>query len=348
VPRRVEQQRSLGARQELKMGQYADTVRGFIKHEVSLPQAPDGVQAAGTVHRPGKGGPLTAVLVTGASGFIGQALCDALEAQGHQVRRAARKSSDRAQSPALAIENIGPDTNWRAAVTGCDVVVHLAAHVHVMHGGARRFVFLSSVKVNGEASARRPLVEGDPIIPVDAYGASKAEAERRLRMISTETGMEVVVVRPPLVYGPGVKANFFSLLRAVDSRMPLPLLSISNLRSFVYAGNLIHALGVCLAHPSAANQTFFVSDDHDVSTPQLVREIAAALGKRPLLFPFPPTSLRGLGVLTGRSEQVERLTGSLCVDVSSIKSRLGWLPPFTLQQGLAQTASWYRKRLGKH
>ena len=314
---------------------------------------------------------IRSVVITGASGFIGQALCDALEAQGHRVRRVTRKSPDLAQSPAFTIGNIGPDTNWRAAVAGCDAVVHLAAHVHVLRGqvgdaadafhrvnvegsenlarlaaraGVRRFVFLSSVKVNGEASAERALVETDPVMPMDEYGLSKAEAEKRLRIISTETGMEVVVVRPPLVYGPGVKANFLSLLRAVDLGVPLPLSSISNLRSLVYVGNLVHALGACLVHPAAVNRTFFVSDDHDVSTPQLIREIAAALGKKPRLFLFPPALLRGAGVLTGRTEQIARLTGSLQVDISSIKAALGWQPPFSLQQGLAQTVAWYRAR----
>ena len=318
-------------------------------------------------HRDGAG--LTTVLVTGASGFVGQALCSALELQGHRVRSATRKSPDRTQSPAFAVGNIGPDTNWRAAVTGCDAVVHLAAHVHVMRGeagdaagtfhrvnvegsenlarlaaraGVRRFVFLSSAKANGEASAERAFVETDPVMPKDAYGLSKAEAEKRLRIISTETGMEVVVVRPPLVYGPGVKANFLSLLRAVDSGIPLPLESIVNLRSLVYVGNLVHALGACLEHPAAANRTFFVSDDHDVSTPQLIREIATALGRKPPLFPLPPVMLRGIGALTGRTEQIARLTGSLQVDVSSIKTALAWRPPFSLQQGLAQTVSWYR------
>ncbi len=309
------------------------------------------------------------ILVTGANGFVGRALCASLDLHGHLVRRAMRTLPDRPQTPSFAVGNIGPDTDWRAAVAGCDAVVHLAAHVHVMRGqagdagrdfhrvnvegsenlarqaaraGVRRFVFLSSVKVNGEASAERPFVESDLVMPLDAYGVSKAEAEKRLRTISTETGMEVVVVRPPLVYGPGVKANFLSLLRAVDSGLPLPLLSIFNLRSLVYAGNLVDALGACLEHQAAANRTFFVSDDHDVSTPQLIREIASALGKKPLLFPFPPALLRGAGLLTGRKEQVARLTGSLQVDISSIKTALAWQPPFTLQQGLAQTVSWYR------
>ena len=289
--------------------------------------------------------------------------------QGHLVRAASRIPGGRTQSPTFAVGAIGPDTDWTAPVTGCEAVVHLAAHVHVMsrqaddvagnfhrvnvegsenlarqaaRAGVRRFVFMSSVKVNGETSAERAFVETDPPIPMDAYAASKAEAEKRLRIISTETGMDIVIVRPPLVYGPGVRANFLSLLRAVDSGVPLPLSSISNLRSLVYVGNLVHALEASLVHPAAANRTFFVSDDRDVSTPQLVREIAIALEKKPLLFPFPPALLRAAGVLTGRAEQIARLTGSLQVDVSSIKTALDWRPPFSLQQGLAQTVSWYR------
>ncbi len=310
-----------------------------------------------------------AVLVTGASGFVGRALCKVLGAEGRKVRSALRVPLEQFPYPSIAVGDIGPETDWSAAVTGCDAVVHLAAHVHVMRrqasdvvgdfhhvnvegsenlarqaarAGVRRFVFLSSVKVNGETSAERAFMETDPPLPMDAYGASKAEAEKRLRLISTETGMEVLVVRPPLVYGPGVKANFLSLLRAVDSGVPLPFSSISNLRSLVYIGNLVDALGACLVHPAAANRTFFVSDDHDVSTPQLIREIASALGKKALLFQLSPALLKGAGLLTGRAEQIARLTGSLQVDVSSIKATLSWQPPFSLQQGLAQTVAWYR------
>lgn len=285
------------------------------------------------------------------------------------MRGAIRATSSDLQVAAVPVGDIGPDTQWSAALAGRNAVIHLAAHVHVMpgaagdaaddfnrvnvqgsenlarqaaHAGVRRFVFLSSVKVNGEISTGRAFVESDPARPTDAYGASKAEAEKRLKAVSAETGMELVIVRPPLVYGPGVKANFLRLLRIVDTGIPLPFLSIDNRRSLVYVGNLVHALGACLTHPAAANRTFFVSDDHDVSSPQLVREIAAALGRKPRLLPFPPVLLRGIGLLTGRTEQVARLTASLQVDVSSIKSTLGWLPPFTLQQGIAETASWYR------
>jgi nucleoside-diphosphate-sugar epimerase len=312
---------------------------------------------------------VTAILVTGAAGFVGRALCRELQLRGHDVRGATRTSPGDLQISTVAVGNIGPDTDWSAAVTGCDAIVHLAAHVHVMRdeaddpvgefnrvnvqgsenlarqaarAGVRRFLFLSSVKVNGEVSAGRAFVESDPARPMDAYGRSKAEAERRLKGVSAETGMEIVIVRPPLVYGPGIKANFLKLLRVVDAGMPLPFASIANRRSLVYVDNLVHALRICVAHPAAANRTFFVSDDFDVSTPQLVREIATALGKRPRLYPFPPLLLRGFGLLTGSGEQIGRLTGSLQVDISSIKSALGWRPPFTLQKGFAETASWYR------
>ena len=247
--------------------------------------------------------------------------------------------------------------------------MHLAAHVHVMRpqsgegvgdylrvnvegserlareaarAGVRRFVFLSSVKVNGEASGERPFVESDPDMPTDAYGESKAEAERRLRSISEQSGMEIVILRPPLIYGAGVKANFLSLLRTVDAGVPLPFLWIDNRRSLIYVGNLAHALEACLTDRAAANRTFFVSDDSDLSTPQLIKEIAFALEKRPLLFPVPPALLRGIGAIAGRAEQVARLTGSLQVDVKSIKTALDWRPPFSVQQGLAHTVSWYR------
>jgi nucleoside-diphosphate-sugar epimerase len=312
---------------------------------------------------------LTAILVTGASGFVGSALCLALDSHGHLVRYAGRRVPDKQRFASIAVGNIGPDTNWNAALSGCEAVVHLAAHVHVMRpqsaqtagdyhrvnvegsenlarqaarAGVRRFVFLSSVKVNGEDSGARAFVESDPVMPTDAYGESKAEAERRLWNISAETGMQIVILRPPLVYGAGVRANFLSLLRTVDAGIPLPFRSIENRRSLIYVGNLIHALEGCLTVPGAANHTFFASDDHDLSTPQLVRELAFALGRRPLLYPMPPALLRRIGVVTGRAEQIARLTGSLQVDVSSIKTMLDWQPPFSLRQGLEHTVAWYR------
>jgi nucleoside-diphosphate-sugar epimerase len=308
---------------------------------------------------------VTAILVTGARGFVGQAVCRDSQARGHLVRGTSRKSSASTGPGGLAVGDIGPDTDWRAALAGCEAVIHLAAHVHVAHAhnadfdrvnvegtanlarqaaraGIKRFIFLSSVKVHGDTSGARSLVEGDPLAPVDAYGTSKAEAEHRLKAIAQETGMETVIVRPPLVYGARVKANFLRLLRAVDAGVPLPLASIDNRRSLVYLGNLSDALMACLIHPAAANETFLVSDDHDVSSPQLVREIAYALGRKPALFPFPASLLNGIGLLSGRSRKVKSLTESLCVNISSIKSKLGWVPPYKMQQGLHETVSWYR------
>jgi len=298
-------------------------------------------------------------------------MCRELQLRGHDVRGAIRNSSADLQAPAVPVGDIGPDTDWSAALAGRQAVIHLAAHVHVMRGearddagefdrvnvagsetlalqaaraGIRRFVFVSSVKVNGEFSAGRALVESDPARPVDAYGTSKAAAEIRLHAVSAHTGMELVIVRPPLVYGPGVGANFLKLLRAVDDGIPLPFASIDNRRSLVYVGNLVHALEACLSHSAAAGRTFFVSDDQDVSSPELVRAMAAALGRQPRLFAFRPALLRGIGRLTGNSERIARVTGSLQVDIASIKSALGWRPPWSLQQGLAETATWYRSR----
>src|SRR3954471_2453487 len=307
------------------------------------------------------------VLITGATGFVGGALCDSLTQQGHALKGALRMPTKLFPYPSIAVGHIGPATDWRDALAGCDAVVHLAAHVHVMRStsessgvyravnvegtrnlarqaarsGVRRFVFLSSVKVHGEATVGRALVEGDPPMPVDDYGRSKIEAEKRLTSIAAETGMEVAIVRPPLVYGPGVKANFRSLLRAVDAGIPLPFSSVHNKRSLIYLGNLAHAIAMCLTHRAAANRTLFVSDGQDVSTPQLIDEVAAALGKKARLFPLPPAILAGAGALVGCANMMSRLTDSLQIDISLIRSTLGWEPPFTLSQGLADTACWY-------
>ena len=309
------------------------------------------------------------VLVTGAAGFVGRTACEFLTSQGHAVTAAVRAPT-RLPVPSVVIGDIGPQTGWEAALADCDAVVHLAAHVHVLHAGTaqtadfhrvntqgserlavqaaragvRRMIYLSSVKVNGEASGARALTESDAPAPVDDYGISKAQAENQLRAIAAGSGLEIVILRPPLVYGPGVKANFLQLLRAVNAGVPLPFSSVDNRRSLVGVGNLAHAIEACLAHSAAANRTFFVSDDHDVSTPGLVREIAVALGRPARLFPFPPGLLHAAGRAFGRAEQVARLTGTLQVNVSALKDALGWRPRHSLRQGLEQTAAWFRSR----
>jgi nucleoside-diphosphate-sugar epimerase len=306
------------------------------------------------------------VLVTGANGFVGRALGAALA-----VSRRAFRASVRAPDPgcpgAAAVGEVGPDTDWRAALEGVRCVVHLAARTHVLRetapdplaeyrrinvqgslrlaqqalrAGARRLVFMSSIKVNGE-SATRPCTEEDSPRPEDAYGVSKREAEEALARFASETGLELVVLRPPLVYGPGVKGNFLRLIDLVARGAPLPLASIDNRRSLVHAGNLADAVIKAVDAPHAAGRTYLVADGEDISTPGLVRALAQALGVRPRLLPCPPALLRLGAALSGRQGEISRLTGSLTVDSSRIRRELEWRPPFTLTQGLAQTARWY-------
>ena len=241
-------------------------------------------------------------------------------------------------------------------------VIHLAARVHVMHdtasdplaafrevnldatlelasqaaaAGARRFVFVSSVKVNGEATAPgRAVTERDVPAPQDAYAISKWEAEQGLRQIAASTGMEVVIIRPPLVYGPGVKANFAALMRAVQRGMPLPLGAVQNLRSLVGLDNLVDFIITCARHPAAANQTFLVSDGADISTPDLVRAIARASGRPARLLSVPVGLLASLAALLGKRAAVDRLCSSLQLDISKARGLLQWAPPVTLDEGL--------------
>jgi len=305
-------------------------------------------------------------LVTGANGFVGRALCAALAASGRGFRTAVRAPHPDFPG-AAAVGEIGPDTDWRAALDGVQCVVHLVSRTHVLRetapdplaeyrrinvqgslrlaqqaagAGARRLVFMSSIKVNGESTVK-PYTEDAPPRPEDAYGASKLEAEEALTRVATETGLEVVVLRPPLVYGPGVKGNFLRLLELVARGAPLPLASIDNRRSLVHVGNLVDAAVRAVYAPQAAGRTFLVSDGEDVSTPGLVRALAHALGVRARLLPCPPALMRIGGALTGRAGEIARLTGSLQVDSARIRRELQWQPPFTLTQGLEQTARWY-------
>ncbi|MGH8641845.1 MAG: NAD-dependent epimerase/dehydratase family protein [Burkholderiales bacterium] len=306
-------------------------------------------------------------LVTGAIGFIGRALCEALAASGHRVRRAVRQS-DSASDKTVAVGDIGPDTDWGAALEGVNSVVHLAARTHVLREtaadspaayrrtnvagterlaraaaarGVRRLVYLSSVKVNGERTGERPYREEDVPRPEDPYGVSKAEAERALAAIAKETGFPITVLRPPLVYGPGVKGNFLRLLRLVARGVPLPLGTIDNRRSFIYVGNLVDAIVQALDAPRAAGRTYLAADGEDLSTPGLVRALASALGVKPRLVSFPLAPLKFAAKLAGRGAEFARLADSLQVDSTRIRRELDWRPRYTPAQGLAETARWY-------
>lgn len=310
------------------------------------------------------------VLVTGANGFIGRILCDVLAAGGHRVRKAVR-AADPGDPGAAVVGDVGERTDWRAALVSASYVVHLAARTHVLREtvsnpiaeyrrinvrgterlarsaaalGVRRLVFLSSVKVNGEATSGRPYMEGDAPRPEDAYGISKWEAEQALARVAAETGLEVVVLRPPLVYGPGVKGNFLRLMNLIARGVPLPLGAIANRRSLIYAGNLADAIVKALAARDAAGKTYLLNDGEDVSTPELARLLAQSLGVRPRLMPVPLAVLILAATLAGKRAELARLAGSLQVDSTRIRRELGWRPPFTLAQGLELTARWYRDR----
>jgi nucleoside-diphosphate-sugar epimerase len=311
-------------------------------------------------------------MISGADGFVGKVLCAELRQRGQWVRAAVRSRKSSIDDPeAIIVGAIDGETNWADALCDVDVVIHLAARVHVMretavdplaeflrvnmHGtlnlarqaadiGVKRLVYVSSIKVNGEhTNTTVPFTELDDPDPQDFYGVSKWQAEQALWRIARETGLEIVVVRPPLVYGPGVKGNFAQMLAAIAKHIPLPLASITNRRSLIYVKNLADALIVCATHPVAAGRTYLVCDGEDVSTPDLLRQLGAAMGCSAYILPFPPGWLRMLGKLSGKSDQVERLLGSLQVDSGKIHRDLNWVPPYTLQQGLQATAEMYRR-----
>ncbi len=310
-------------------------------------------------------------LITGANGFVGKLLCKELLRQGQSVRAAVRSGKSLIDNTEVTIVGaIDSETNWADALRDVDVVIHLAARVHVMresatnplaeflkvnlHGtsnlarqaacfGVRRLVYVSSIKVNGEqTSATQSFTELDEPSPQDFYSISKWQAEQALWRIAQETGLEIVVVRPSLVYGPGVKGNFAQMLAVIAKHIPLPFASVHNRRSLIYLGNLVDALIACSTHPVAAGQTYLVCDGEDVSTPDLLRQLGDAMRCPAHILPFPPSWLRMLGKIFDKSDQVERLLGSLQVDSDKIRRDLNWVPPYTLQQGLQATAELHR------
>ena len=310
------------------------------------------------------------VLVTGASGFVGSALCAHLVAKGHTVRGAVRNTQGK---PLPGVEyqivsDMSIGANWREVLTDINVVVHCAARVHVMKEasvdplaafrevnvkgtaclaeqaidrGAKRFIYISSIKVNGETTSGHPFKADDTPAPEDPYGISKWEAEQVLREIAEKTGLEVVIIRPPLVYGPGVRANFLRLMQGIMSGVPLPLGAIDNRRSIVALDNLVDLIEDCLNNPQAINQTFLVSDGDDLSTKALFQRTAVALGRPVRLIPVPVSLLWAMARLFGKSDFAQRLCGSLQVDISKTRDRLSWSPPISVDEALHKTAKHF-------
>ncbi len=313
------------------------------------------------------------VLVTGADGFVGKALCAEMVSRGWNIRAAVRTKEKINNLPGeiqiIETGPIGPDTEWRDALNNVDAVVHLAGRAHIMDDsssdplleyrivntagteclakaaagkGIRRFIFMSTIKVNGEGGTD-PYNENDTPNPKDPYSMSKWEAEIKLTEISSQTGMEIVIIRAPLVYGPGVKANFLKLLKAVDKGIPMPFAGMNNCRSMIYLYNLADLIIKSMTDPKAAGKTYLASDCEDVSTADLIRNISKVMGRNSRLFYLPLSVLKLLGNITGHADEIDRLTGSLTVDASLVKSELNWTPPFTLIQGLKETAEWYKR-----
>jgi len=317
------------------------------------------------------------VLVTGASGFIGNRVLSAAMEHGLSVRAAIRSPEAAARLPKgtdyRVVGDLGPETNWSPALDTVGVVIHLAGRAHKLNeagaekrslfiqvntqgtlrlaseaasAGVKRFVFVSSIGVNGNVTTGQPFSETDTPRPVSAYAISKWEAEQGLRRLEKETGIEIVVVRPPLVYGPDAPGNFERLVRLIQRGIPLPLRSVENQRSFIAVENLVDLLVHCGVHPAAAGETFLVADGEDLSTPQMIQLLAAGLGRAPRLWPFPVEMLRRGAGLLGKAALCDSLCSSLQVDAGKARTLLGWRPRVSTAEGLARTAHWYREARG--
>ena len=306
------------------------------------------------------------VLVTGAAGFVGAAVMESLRSRSAiEPVGLVRHLEVSAPADLRACGDLGQVLDWRPFLEGIDVLVHCAARAHVQHdeaddpravfrsvnthptlllarhaaeAGVRRFVLVSSIGVLGRAQ-ERPFRASDPASPEEPYAASKWEAEQGLQLISSDTGLEVVVVRPPLVYGPRAPGNFGKLLEWVARGVPLPLGAVHNRRSFVGLDNLVDLLVTCVGHPGATNQVFLAGDGEDLSTTDLLRRVAVAMGKRPRLFPVSPSLLRGAARAVGRGEMAQRLLDSLQVDISHTRETLGWEPPVSVDEGLRRAVA---------
>ena len=309
------------------------------------------------------------ILLTGATGFVGGAVLNRLIAADQKVTAAVRSTTVPISSKArrIVVPGLAAETGWSEALGACDVVIHSAARVHVMDeqsadplaefrkvnvdgtlnlarqaaaAGVKRFIFISSIKVNGEGTALdRPYTVFDTPAPQDPYGVSKMEAEQGLHELAQQTGMEVVIIRPVLVYGPGVKANFRSMMNWLNKGVPLPLGAIHNKRSLVSLDNLVDLIVTCIDHPAAANQTFLISDGVDLSTTEMLQRMAKALGRTARLVPVPATLLESGAAVLGKRAVAQRLCGSLQVDISHTRNTLGWTPPVSVDDGFRTAAS---------
>lgn len=313
------------------------------------------------------------VLVTGASGFIGRALCARLSKARDVELTGTVRSSNQTGAPdgSITTRELGPDTPWHDLLDSVDVVVHTAARVHVMHGpdspaeyrrvnvdgtlnlarqavdcGVQRFVFLSSVKVNGDHTQREhAFCAEDQPAPVDAYGMSKYEAETALLQLTKGHDMEVVTIRPPLVYGPGVKANFLALMRWVHKGYPLPFARAHNLRSLIALDNLVDLIRTCCVHPRAANETLMAADAEDISTAELITRLGVALNRPARLLPVPRNLLLVLATIVGKRDQAQKLLGNLQIDTRKTRELLDWKPATSMDQALAATARHFLEGL---
>ncbi|ANF85240.1 NAD-dependent dehydratase [Pseudomonas antarctica] len=312
------------------------------------------------------------ILLTGSTGFVGRSVLNALVGVKYPVVNVTRKNG---VPPVPGVQDfiigsLTDEIDWKVPLSGVDVVIHSAGRAHVMNethsnplqafrevnvdatlklaqqaadAGVKRFIFISSIKVNGEETrAHRAFTAHDVPAPLDDYGVSKLEAEQALLALAGRTSMDVVIIRPVLVYGPGVKANFERMLSVVNKKLPLPFRTIDNRRSLVFIDNLVDLICVCIKHPAAANQVFLVSDDNDLSIGQILEKLAVAMNKPSCVFSFPYFLLNAAASLVGKKEFLQRLCGSLQVDITDTRKRLGWTPPVSVEEAFAITARHYQ------